>query len=87
MSRRPFEYEWLGCGGITEEDRLVDPITQWSDMAPSELKEFVEEACEQEHLEETGYRRLTDEEAKQRLCETCKCEHVPEIDGWEKERK
>ncbi len=87
LSRRPFEYEWLGCGGITEEDRLVDPITQWSDMAPSELKEFVEEACEQEHLEETGYRRLTDEEAKQRLCETCKCEHVQEIGGWEKERK
>ena len=86
LSRKPFEYKWLGCGGVTKKDALTDSIEQWTEMDATEIVGFVEGECEQEHLEENGYKRMTDAEARERLCKVCGCRNVQEIGGWEKEQ-
>ena len=87
LSKSPFEYPWLGCGGITTNNLLVDGLDGLTDMSPKELLTFVNTPCHEEHLEDTGMRRLTDQEAADRICRAVGCENVQEIGGWDAKRR
>ena len=39
-----------------------------------------------EHLEDNGAKRLTDQEATERLRDVCRCEAVQDIGGWTGEK-
>ena len=83
----PFEYPWLGCSGITMDSVLLDPLDELTDLCGDELVRFVSTPCREEHLEDTGGKRLTDQEAAQRICRICGSENVQQIGGWETDRR
>ena len=51
-------------------------------MSEGQLREFVNEPCESEHLDDYERRRLTDREPTQIVCETCRdlCEFLCNTD-------
>ena len=77
------EYKWLGCSGIRDKAKLTDPISDFSSLSDTVLREFVNEPCERDHLEDNGAKRLTDQEAIRRLCRACGSSTVQEIGGWQ----
>lgn len=82
-----FEYPWLGCSGITEDDVLLDSLDELTELRGDDLRKFVSAPCIQEHLEDTGSKRLTDLEAMKRLKAVTKCSQIQEIGGWACERR
>lgn len=82
-----FDYPWLGCSGITEDDGLLDNLGELTDLRGQDLLRFVSEPCSTEHLEDSGSKRLTDREAIERLRKVCGCSEVQEIGGWTDERR
>ena len=87
LSRNPMEYRWLGCAGVKDEFALTDDISYYTDLSGNELLTFVNGNCEEDHLEESYRRRMTDRDAISKLCKVCECEHVQEIEGWPKQRR
>ena len=82
----PENYKWLGCSGITNDKRLLDPINDYTDLYGDQLKSFVNSPCTLSHIDETDKKRITDNEAIARIRDRCGCIHVQEISGWESER-
>ena len=78
----PFNYNWLGCSSINHSDPLLDSISEYTDMSMTALLDFVLHPCDSGHIEDTGYKRLTDKEAITRICKTCNCTNVLEIGAW-----
>ena len=87
LSHNPMEYRWLGCAGVKDEFALTDDISYYTDLSGNELLTFVNGNCEEDHLEESYRRRMTDRDAISKLCKVCECEHVQEIEGWPKQRR
>ena len=87
LCEKPFDYPWLGCSGITEDNVLLDSLDDLTELKGKNLLKFVSEACNAEHLEDTGTKRLTDREAIERLREISGCSEVQEIGGWKGERR
>ena len=83
----PFEYPWLGCSEVSQGKPYLDSIQHLTDMQPSELREFIMNPCDREHLEDNGSRRMTDQEAIKVICELCSCTNTQEIGGWNNERR
>ena len=83
----PFDYPWLGCGSVTKDPTLLDGVQPLTDMRKESVLAFVTQECTQTHLEEDVYKRLTDREASERICQLCGCRHVQEIGGWEPTRR
>ena len=52
----------------------------------SRLLQFVSEGVGAEHPEDNGAKRLTDQEATERLRAVCRCEAVKDIGGWTGEK-
>ena len=82
LCRTPFEYPWLGCSGITKAPAFLDELGSLTDLSDESLRQFVSEPCDAEHLEDTGFKRLTDREAIERIRDVCKCQTVQEVGGW-----
>ena len=87
LSDRPFEYPWLGCGGISEDAGLLDGPGTLTDLKGEALLAFVSERSEAEHLEDRGAKRLTDREAIEQLKAACGCGAAQEISGWPDEKR
>jgi len=80
--KSPWDYRWLGCGGIKDEKGLLDDVGEYTHLTQEELKAFMEQPCQNGHLEDEGPRRISDTEAIGRLCKAAGCETVQEIGGW-----
>ena len=76
----PVDYPRLGCSGITGRMPYLDSIQHLTDLSDLELMAFISNECDQEHQEDTGAKRLTDQEAIRRICESCGCSNVQEIE-------
>ena len=87
LCNSPFEYPWLGCSEVSQGKLYLDSIQHLTDMQPSELREFIMNPCDREHLEDNGSRRMTDQEAIKVICELCSCTNTQEIGGWNDERR
>ena len=87
LSEKPFDYPWLGCSGLSEDNGLLDGLGELTDLRGESLLRFVSEPCNEEHLENTDVKRLTDREAIDRLRAQCSCREVQEIGGWPDERR
>lgn len=87
MSETPFDYPWLGCGGVMADNTLVDAFENLTDLKGEALKAFVTTPYREEHLEDKGMKRLTDKEAIERICKALGCENVQEIAGWDAKRR
>ena len=87
LYEKPFEYPWLGCSGITEDDALLDSFGTLSDLNGDALLRYVSEQGETEHLDDNGTKRLTDREAIERLRITCGCGNAQDIGGWTAEKR
>ena len=85
LCRDFMQYRWVGCVSITGKQDLLDPAEAYLSCSKQDLTRFIREPFEQEHLEDKGETRLTDQEAIKRLCEVCQCEYVQEIGGWDKD--
>ena len=87
LCEKPFEYPWLGCSGITEEDALLDSFGTPSDLNGDALLGYVSGQGETEHPDDNGTKRLTDHVAIERLRITCGCGHAQDIGGWTAEKR
>ena len=87
LIRNPLDYRWLGCAGVKDEFGLTDDIGSYTILNGKELLSFVKADCEEEHLDESFRRRMTDQEAIKKMCSACGCQFVQEIGGWPKARR
>lgn len=87
LCNSPFEYPWLGCSEVSQGKLYLDSIQHLTDMQPSELREFIMNPCDCEHLEDNGSSRLMDQEAIKIICDLCSCTNTQEIGSWNEERR
>ena len=87
LCKSPLDYPWLGCSALTKSSALLDGLGSLTDLAGEYLLRFVCEPCNGKHLEDEGSRRLTDQEAIDRLREVCGCDRVQEIGSWSGARR
>ncbi len=82
LAKDPQGYRWLGCAGIRDTFQLTDWPERYTQLNREELQLFVSGPCESEHLEATDWKRLTDREATEKICDCCGCRYAQEIEGW-----
>ena len=87
LCRVPRDYRWLGCAGLKDEFNLVDDMSEYSTLNGAELISFLNKNCDEEHMDDTGRKRLTDRDAVSRLCSVCGCTRVQDIAGWPAPRR
>lgn len=82
ICRKPFDYPWLGCSGISDAIVPLDSITELSDLSGKDLRDFVSKACHEDHLEDNGPKRLTDREALDLLYKISGTRITRDIGRW-----
>ncbi len=81
------EYRWLECSGVRETRGLTDPVGQYTLWTGDELLEFIRKPGKTAHIDYLDFKRLTDNEAMDRLKQAVKCHDVQEIAGWEEQQR
>ncbi len=82
-----FEYPWTGCCKIMDQQNMLDSFDEYQFMDKDELRDFVVRPSDVECMEDMPPKRLTDQEAIEKICKICMCSHVQEIGGWKIEQR
>ena len=73
------EYRWLECSGVRETCDLTDSAAPYTLWTGPELLDFLRQPGTMDHIDYQDTRRLTDQEAMERLKKAVKCQNVQQI--------